>query len=602
MFSGKLSIIVSAVIFMTTSSGFLQAETEAVINVTATRTVQTVDESLSSVSVITRDDIERRQPRDVVELLKTQAGIDIVRSGGAGGNTSVFLRGGNSDHVLVLIDGVRVSSATTGVFAWSQLPINQVERIEIVRGNRTAQYGSDAISGVIQIFTRRAKGVSGSLTGGSYGYRGFSVNAGGSQDGFAYSASAGYEANDGFSATNKKIGSSYDPDKDSYSNKNVNLHVSTELETINQSIDFSFFRTDADTDFDQGKLDSVNQSANLTLQGNVNENWYQKLVAGWANDDLKTTSAFPSDVETNRFMLDWQNDFFITEDSILTFGLNHVQDDGKNIDQFLNATVYDDRVTTDSAYLQLQSEFDRLDTLLAFRYDDHDNFGDKTTGQVALGLQATDALRLVASYGTAFKAPDLNELFHPGYGGWYAGNPALQPEESETVELSLRYRLFASQSFSLSFYKTDVDDLIAYEGALNQAINIHKAEMQGVEVIYDGEHGPWHWSMNATYQETEDKTTGQDLLRRPEKKLAFDLSYQFLQKHYLGVELFTSSKSRDVGGDNASYNLVNVFGRYQFNEHYALSARIENLFDEDYEVARGYNTAGLSGFLTLTYQ
>ena len=250
----------------------------------------------------------------------------------------------------------------------------------------------------------------------------------------------------------------------------------------------------------------------------------------------------------------------------------------------------------------MQSEFDRLDTLLAFRYDDHENFGEETTGQVAIGYQVSDTLRLVASYGTAFKAPDLNELFHPGFGGWFAGNLALQPEESETVELSLRYRLSASQSVSLSFYRTNVDDLIAYQGDANQAININEAEMQGVEMLYDGGLGPWRWSMNATYQETEDKATGLDLLRRPEKKLAFDLGYQFPLNHYLGVELFTSSESRDVGGDNASYTLVNVFGRYQFNKHYALSARIENLFDEQYEVARGYNTADLSGFLTLTYQ
>ena len=601
-------LLVSLLLFQT---GLLQAN-EPIISVTATRLPQTVDESLSSVTVIVREDIEKKQPRDVVELLRNQAGLDIARSGGPGSNTSVFMRSGNSDHVLVLIDGVRVSSATTGSFSWTHLPVDQIERVEIVRGSRTAQYGSDAISGVIQIFTRKSSKPAASVTAGSYGHRGMHVRTGGEDQELSVSIAAGHVANEGFSAKNMNA-SGYNPDKDGYTNNNFNLHLTKQLSSTDHVVALSYLWIDGDVDFDEGNVDSVNQAASLTLQGDFSDDWNHKLLIGWSSDRLKTQDASifspDTDIETRRWMFDWQNDVFLTDTAVITFGLSRVVDDVSSFDLDANSMVFSDSIINHAGYLQLQFEVDDLDALLAIRHDDHENFGGKTTGQLSVGYQVSDKLRLIASHGTAFKAPDLNELFSPGFGGLFAGNSSLRPENSSTTEFSLRYEVNENQHVSVSYFETDTDDLINASSVFPfQLTNVDEVETEGIELIYLGSHKSWDWSFNASYNKAIDKLTALKLVRRPQKKLAFDISYEFPDAHKLGAEIFISGDRQDFDSltfariKNAGYSLVNLFGTYKLNNQLSLSGRIENLLGEQYEVVPGYNTADSSVFLTLKYQ
>ena len=605
MFQSKI-VLVAICLFALVSS--IQAEQIVVptINVTATRTAQTVDESLSSVSVITREDIERKQPSDIVELLKDQVGIDVARSGGPGGNTSVFLRGGNSDHVLVMINGVKVSSLSTGSYAWGQLPISQIDRIEIVRGARTAQYGSEAITGVIHIFTRSQQDLAGSISGGSYGYRSFSVNAGDSHEGLSFTMGLSHESNEGFSAQNIN-GPSFNPDNDAYQNNALNLNASMLLDSLNQKLGLSFFAVDGSSDFDNGDLESLNQVFNLTMDGDINERWYQKLIVGWSHDGI-VNNGFFSEFETDRYMLDWQNDVTTSENGLLTLGLNLYRDQVSSLDTFSNSTVYNESVNTAAIYAQFQAEIDHLNYLLALRLDDHENFGNESTGQFALGYQVTSTWHFTASYGTSFKAPDLNELYYPGFMGLFSGNENLKPETSETVEVGVRYRPAPNHAFKLSVYKTDVEDLIAAEGVDFQYINVDSAEIKGVELIYDGDYAQWHWSLAATWQESVDDVTGDDLLRRANEKFSADLSYAFQNKHQVGMQVTSVGDRKDIDNQTyqtitlPSFTVVNLFGNYKLDDNFMLSAKIENLFDENYEYVSGYNTPGLSGYLTLSYR
>lgn len=604
MLTSRSPAIAAAGLFTLLFHSALLSAAEPLISVTATRLPQTVDDSLSSVTVISRDDIETKRPSDIVELLKTQASIDITQNGGPGGNVSIFMRGGESNHTLVLIDGVRVSSATTGGFAWQHLPLEQIESIEIVRGARTAQYGSDAISGVIQIFTRKPKTTSISAGAGSYGYRAVNTATGGSDDDFDYAISAGYAANDGFSASNSSA-FGFNPDNDGYSNANLNLHLAKQLASIDHKLGFSLFRSEGDVDFDQGNSKTLNQAVNLTLEGGLDEAWDHKLILGWSDDQVESRDAGfspDSEVETDRFIADWQNNIYLSEASTLTFGFNHVVDKAKNINLDSAAVVFNEKVTNNGLYLQLHTQQLAFDALLALRYDDYDTFGEKTTGQVAVGYQATDKARLVLSYGTAFKAPTLNDLF--GFGG----NPALEPETSSTLELGLQYRPADTHSVTVSIYETKTEDLISLveviPWVLYEAYNIDKASIQGVELIYSGLQGAWRWSASASYTDAEDKATGEPLLRRPRKKLAFDISYH-AGHHHVGAGVFTSDKRLDWVGSNkgylAAYTTVNLFGQYQLNKQLSLSGRVENLFDEKYEVLSGYNVPERSAYLTLRY-
>lgn len=569
-------------------------ELEPLQVVTPSRMVEPLGESLASVSVITRQDIETTVAEDLIELLRLQPGVDIVRTGGPGAQTSVFLRGSNSNHVLVLIDGVRVSSANTGAYVWEQLPLNQVERVEIVRGPRGSLYGSDSIGGVIQVFTRSSPEPYARVTGGSFGTAQAEGGFGYDGESTQISVNAGYRHVDGFSAQNPH-GFSYDPDDDGYRNTNVGIKGSTRAG--HGSWHYSFLGLDSRTEFDQGVSDTRQYVASLGFDGALTNAWDYQLLAGFSREKLDSDFLFfTTGFKSRRWELSWQNQYTTAKNGAVSFGVDHYDESGKSIDS------WDESRHNTGVFASYDHWFGRLQLQLGGRYDDNSRFGGRFTGQVALGYEIGDAWRIMGSYGSAFRGPNLSEQYSPGFGGLFAGNPDLDPESSDSAELGLRWSPGGAGMFSLFAYRTEVEDLIAFSGENFQAINIDRARLKGVELEYGVSRGGWDFNANATFQDTEDRSTGEPLLRRPDQKASVTLDRRFGNGSWLGLEWFHSGKRQDFGGVTLDgYDLLNLRAGWAFAPSWQLELRGDNLTDTDYEPVYGFNAPGRAWYLSVAW-
>jgi vitamin B12 transporter len=563
--------------------------------VTPSRMVESLGDSLAGVSVVTREDIEISVAEDLFELLRLQPGVDIVRSGGPGAQTSVFLRGSNSNHVLVLIDGVRVSSANTGAYIWEQLPLNQVERVEIVRGPRGSLYGSDSIGGVIHVFTRSSPDPYARVTGGSYGTAEFEGGLGYEGESTRISVNAGYRHVDGFSAQNPN-GFSYHPDDDGF--KNVNLGIKGSTRSNYGSWHYSFLGLDSESEFDQGVSDTRQYIAALGFHGSFSPDWDYQLLGGFTREKLGSDfEFFTTAFKSRRYEFSWQNQYITGPNGKLSFGLDYYRENGESRDS------WDESRGNTGLFVSYDHYLDRLHLQLGGRYDDNSRFGGKFTGQVALGYDIGDNWQMMGSYGSAFRGPNLNEQFSPGFGGLFAGNPGLDPESSASGELGLRWRHDSAGMFSVSAYRTHVEELIAFEGELFQAINIDKARLEGIELEYSFSRSDWLLNANATFQSTENRSTGESLLRRPDQKGSISLDRRFASGSWLGLEWFYSGKRQDFGGITLdSYNLLSLRGGWVFAPAWQLELRGDNLSDKTYEPAYGFNAAGRSWYVSLTWK
>jgi len=562
--------------------------------VTPSRVAESLSETLASVSVITRENIEISVAEDLFELLRLQPGVDVVRSGGPGAQTSVFLRGSNSNHVLVLIDGIRVSSSNTGAYTWEQLPLNQIERVEIVRGPRGSTYGSDSIGGVIQVFTRSSPDPYARVTGGSYGTAEFEGGLGYEGENTRLSINAGYRNVDGFSAQNPD-GFSYDPDNDGFEGFSLGIKGSTRVEYGRWQ--YSLLALDNETEFDQGVSDARQIITSVGFGGNFSPNWDYQLIGGYIIDELFSDFGyFTSDFESKRFDFSWQNQLTLGQDGSLGFGLDYYRENGKSV------YSWDESRNNVGLFAVFDRYFDVLHLQLSGRLDDNSRFGSKFTGQIALGYDIGDAWQLMGSYGSAFRGPNLSEQFSPGFGGSFAGNPDLDPESSTSGELGLRWMHGTVGSFSAALYRTDVDDLISFSGEKFQAINIAEARLKGLELDYRFAQAGWQLNANATFQSTENRATGESLLRRPDEKGSITVDRKFENGSWLGLEWFVSGKRQDVGGITLdSYSLVNLRAGWVFASSWRLELRAENLLDEDYEPAFGFNSPGRSAYISLAW-
>ncbi len=580
-----------------------QDEQEAVI-VTATRTAQTADESLASVNVITRDDIEQSQARDVTQLLNLQVGIDVARTGGPGQSTSLFMRGTDSNQTLVLIDGVRAASAGLGSFAWQHISLTDIDRIEIVRGPRGSLYGSDAIGGVIQIFTRKNKGAHVRGQVGSYNSKLVEAGIGGGNQ-VKYSLNIAAQETDGFSATNSKS-PFFNPDNDGYQNASASGRLAIPL-SQDTDLRFSAWYTDSETEYDEGVQESINAIFDARLVNQTTANWDQTLSIGLAKDDSEFTT--PSIFNTERFMADWQHNVTLALNHLLTAGLSTVKDQATNIDLLTDTTVYDESLRNNAAFIALQSQLGQHNFNLSGRVDDYENFGNHSTGSIAWGYDVQSALRLTASYGSGFRAPSLNELYSPGFDFsgtiYYAGNPDLEPETSRTLEFGLRYKSDPNQNLRISIYRNDIENLIASEGINFQSINIDEVQIDGLELEYTYTQSTWSLLANLTLQDAIDTADNTKLIQRPDEKFSLQLRRALTTDGSVGLEWVYVGERLD-GADKDKildpYHLINLSGVVKMEKNLWLEARIDNLFDEDYQLVYGYNTPGLSVFVGVNYK
>jgi vitamin B12 transporter len=584
-----------------------EVQTQPTIQVTASRVPETVDDTLADVSVITRSDIDASGSRDVLDLLRLQAGVDLYRTGGPGQQTSLFLRGTNSNHVLVLIDGVRAASSNTGAFAFEWLPLDAVERIEIVRGPRASYWGSDAIGGVIQIFTRKLDGPRVALGYGTYDDAGGAAGIGHWDGQNGYSVQVGARHVGGFSATNPSICNgpddpfcSYNPDDDGFRNTNL---VARGAHTLgSQLLSASLYRSQGEVEFDQGNSNVIEQDAGVNLEGDLAPGWSHRLSIANAREDLNTPTYYTLYL-TRRDSLLWQNDFKLGDTQRLIAGIDYVHESGETRDTFGGTALYDDSRNDTAVFGGWQAGFGAFDSELSLRYDDNSEFGSATTGSAALGWRYEDLARIYASYGEGFRSPTLNEQFSPGYSGQFAGNPLLDPEHSRSTELGIVLTPWKGQRFGANIYTTRVRDLISFTGPDFRAENIARTSIDGTEITWDVDADPWSSHVAYTFEDAKDEATDTQLLRRPKNKFDAVLERRFGERFRAGAELIYADKADDIAGTELpSYTIVNLRGTWTISGDWSLTGRIENLFDKDYALVHGYNTPGLSGFLEVIWQ
>jgi len=560
--------------------------------VTATRSEQTLTDTLTSMAVIDRELIERSQAQSLLELLRLQAGVDIVRSGGPGGQTSVFLRGANSNQVLVLIDGVRVASATSGLFQFENLPLEQIERIEIVRGPRASVYGSDAIGGVIQIFTRREITPTLRLGYGSDDQYQASVAAGWSGEQARVSGSLSWRDSNGFSAQNAN-GFSFDPDDDGF--ENFGASINGDVQLGGGQLQWLALVTDAEVEFDQGISDGTQQNYALGYRFDHGR-WQHQTRISYNNDDLDSDFGFfTTAFDSERLQFSWLSALRVDARLRLSAGVDAYQEWGADEGSFDN-----DRHNI-GAFVLADWRHAGHAVDASVRVDEDERFGSELTGSVAYGYHLGERLQLHASYGRGFRAPTFNQLFSPGFGGQFAGNPGLEAETSDAFELGLRFS-YQRHRLNLTAFHQQINDLIDFSGPGFQAVNIAQAEVTGLELEYQFVHSHWLASASATLQDPRDKTNGSKLLRRPDEKLSLSVDRLFGNGSWLGLELFYSGKAQDFGATLDDYVLLNLRGGWQLAEQWRLEARVDNLLDANYTQAAGFNTRDLAAFLGLRWQ
>lgn len=589
--------------------GAADAATLATTVVTASRAPEQVDASLATVSVIDRERIQASQAHNLLELLRQQAGIDLARTGGPGSAISLFLRGTNSNHVLVLVDGVRVSSMNTGALDWSNLPLAQIERIEIVRGPRAAYWGSDAIGGVIQVFTRRLAGASLAVHAGSRDTQRIQAGLGADTGRAHLSLVVGHDRSDGFSAQNEDA-FNYWPDADGYRQRSLGLSAGVTLGR--QELGLRLFRARNEAAFDNGEAealmpavsDGLSQTLALELAGTLAGGWHHQLVLGNGRDDL-TTPANQSHFQTRRQSLDWQNQFALAPGSTVLFGLNWLEEEGFAADGF--GDPYAGRRDNLAGYLGWRARHGRVDTELVGRYDDNSDYGGEFTASAALGWQAGPRLRLGASLGEGFRAPNLNELYSPGFGGWYLGNPQLEPERSRSAELAADLGLGRAGNLRLRAFRTDIRQMISFTGqGIARAENTARARIDGVELEYAWVADGWLLNASATWQDPRDRESGQTLLRRARYKAAASLDRELGRGWRAGIDTVLVGSRQDAGFPEnlrlGGYGLIGLRASWAMTADWTLEARVDNVGDRDYTLVHGFNTAGRSAHLGLRWQ
>jgi vitamin B12 transporter len=583
-----------------------EVQIQPTVQVTASRVAETADQTLADVSVITRADIEASGAQDLIALLGLQAGVDIARTGGAGEQTNVFLRGTNSNHVLVLIDGVRVASANTGAFAFENLPLDTIQRIEIVRGPRASYWGSDAIGGVIQIFTRKLDGAHLAASYGSYRSAAGSAGFGAQSETGGFSVQVGARHVGGFSATNPAAGPYvYNPDDNGYQNHNIVAQGNYIIGA--QNLSASLFRSAGSISFDNGdpgagSSRTLDQAIGMNLAGPLADNWQQRVSVGTSRENIDTP-AFGAGYRSTREQLSWTNDVTLSSTQHLIAGMDYVHDKGISLDTFGGTTIYSATRENPGVFAGWRVADGAFDSELSARYDHNSTFGNAFSGSAAAGWKLTDDLRLSASYGSAFRAPTLNELYSPGYGGDYAGNPLLDPERSRSGEMALSWRIDDADQLEARAFSTRVHDLIDFSGGSTfQAINIDHAAIDGFELIHTRRIAAWTWTNTLTLQDPRNTDTGAQLLRRPKQKFNSVFETPIGERAHAGIEFVASGRSADVNDVTlGGYSLVNLRADYALSRAWKIGARLENLFDRNYELAHGYNTPGLSGYLTVSY-
>jgi len=588
------------------------------IVVTGTRTAIAFDQALAPITVIDQTDIETHQVVTFQELLSGQPGIQVSNNGGLGKISSVFLRGTNSDHVLVLVNGVRMGSSSAGTTAFQYLPVDSIDHVEIVRGPLSSLYGSEAIGGVIQIFTRRATAdgihFSAEAAAGSHRTSDVSASVDGRSGAFSYALSAGNLTSDGYpNCTGAPYvspaspgGGCYinDPANDGYHNVSGSALVRYEFSPT-ADVETSFLRAQGGVRYAgpyTNHEDYAQQAASLAGHWAPTSSLKLTAQVGRSEDNALDTLDFVEPAgnlfDTTRTSASLQADWQMTTGQLLTLGGDYLHDHLSSDAGF----PVDSRNIT-GIFGEYQATLGAQQLAVAARHDANTQFGGKTTGSVSWGYRFDPSLRFTASAGTAFHAPSFNDLYYP-----YFGNPTLRPETSRTIDIGLDGK-FAATHAAVHVFQTRVTDLISYDAVLFAPENTDAARIRGVELQAGTAVGAWTGELTTAWLDARNDVAGSpnyrnELPRRSRWTGRLEVARSWTDLR-AAVQLDTASMNYDDIANAqplAGYTTATVLLEWSPVANWMLQGKLANATDRRYQTAFYYPQDGRDFMITLRYR
>ncbi|QLQ97417.1 TonB-dependent vitamin B12 receptor BtuB [Providencia alcalifaciens] len=590
--------------------------------VSANRFEQPISSILAPVTVVTREDIDHWQSNTVIDVLRRLPGVDVAQNGGMGQQSSLFIRGTESRHVLVLIDGVRLNQAgISGSSDMSQIPISLVQRIEYIRGARSAVYGSDAVGGVINIITRRDNdGTTLNAGIGSYGYQNYN---GSTQqkigENTTVTGAAAYTYTKGFDVEARgNTGGHPQPDKDGFLNKTLWLGVEHQFtpDVLAYARAYGYDnRTNYDASEFAGILADTRKLYSRTYETGVKyhqEKYSTSLMGSYSH--VKDYNYDPrygkygkgsrAD-DSKQYNVQWGNNYQF-ENGTVSAGVDYQK---QTIEAGTSSLPNNESINNTGIYLTSQQAISAFTIEGAVRSEKHSEFGWHTTWQAGAGWEFIDGYQLIGSYATAYKAPNISQL----YASAPYGNPDLKPEESKQWEGGVK-GLTGPLNWQLVAYKNEITNLIDAKAETNWGWqNVGEATIKGIEWNGDMDTGIFHHQLTYQYTDPRDDKTNKVLIRRAKQQIKYQLDWNVanvdwgLTYQYIGSRYDKDFSQYDTStGDYkrlklGGVSLWDITAAYPITSHLTIRGKIANMFDKDYETAYGYRTAGREYFLTGSY-
>lgn len=583
--------------------------------VTATRSNLRVDDLVADVTVITRDELQQQSGHTLAELLGSQPGLQSAASGGTGQTANVYVRGMEATQTLLLVDGMRLGSATLGAPSWANLPLADIDHVEIVRGPLASLYGSDAAGGVVQVFTREPRNgsaMNAAIGAGRYGQAEASAGWRGGEGPWSASLQFSHDQANGFSATNAKNTFSYNPDKDGYERNAGSAQVGLKLGG-DWRANARLFNVENTTDYDDGpggtaKYRARNQVFGTDLGGTVVGGWKTKIGFARSTDGydvLQAASPFSElgKIATVQRQYSWENTVDTPLGTALVLGEHLAQ----NVDKpNITYTVNERRVN--ALGLGLAGGAGAHLWQLSGRLDHNSQYGRQKTGSAAYGWRFLPGWTLGGQFGTAFVAPSFNDLYWPADGSGSFGNPNLRPSRSRSAEVSVGFKRDEVEA-KVTVYRTRVSDLIQWvEVAPNTfqytPMNVSRAAIDGVTLQGQVPFAGWLWKAAFDYTDARDEDSGRQLARRSPRVARVAADRQQGDWRY-GTSLTGrgSYYSNPVNTERLSgYALLDLYAQWTFQRDWTVAARLNNALDRQYETVYGYNQPGRALMVTLRYQ